>query len=458
MRILVPLDDSMQAQRVLAYVKVLAARSDGTLKLIRATDIEDETSFGSLEQNARRLEDAGCSVEWSVIGGVDAETAIHAAETEWKPDLIALASTKSSGLDRWLNGSVTERIVKTTGVPVLVVPPAWDRSITERGSARILVPLDGSAAAEQAVWVVVRLASLIPTHIVLVRAMRDDTTAQGAQEYLNQVAANVRSALSDGDVATHLVVNSPVSGILETAHDQDVDAIAMSTRGQRTTRRVSMGRVATEVFDRATVPLILLGPRALVEANPAQIKLGAQVRSLDAQRVGEVHRVVVDFDQQAIVSIVVLGRGGLGRDVLVPVDYIQSLGNDEVQLGLTREALDDLPDFAFNELVTPPATWTSSEGSALVRAQQHKRLGDAQHDLTRSTEVLATDGPIGSIQSVEWDPGTGRLIAVWARGKGVRGEDTRIKPEWVQRTDEDGNLQLTATRAELEGYLGHNGS
>ena len=95
MRILVPLDDSLQAQRVLAYVKVLARTTHGKLKLIRATDVEDETSFNSLEQNAAHLQEDGFSVEWSVIGGVDAETAIHATEAEWQPDLIALASTQS---------------------------------------------------------------------------------------------------------------------------------------------------------------------------------------------------------------------------------------------------------------------------------------------------------------------------------------------------------------------------
>ena len=72
LRILVPLDDSVQAQRVLAYVTLLATATDGTLYLIRATDVEDQTSFNSLAQNAKRLRLAGVSVEWNVVGGVDA--------------------------------------------------------------------------------------------------------------------------------------------------------------------------------------------------------------------------------------------------------------------------------------------------------------------------------------------------------------------------------------------------
>ena len=100
MRILVPLDDSIQAQRVLAYVRALAQRSDSTIHLIRATDIEGQTSFASfnsLEHNAVRLRNGGLQVEWSISRGLDAETAIRMAEAKWKPGIIALASMKSSG-------------------------------------------------------------------------------------------------------------------------------------------------------------------------------------------------------------------------------------------------------------------------------------------------------------------------------------------------------------------------
>jgi nucleotide-binding universal stress UspA family protein len=449
MRLLVPLDDSLQAQRVLALVVPLAERTGARVKLIRATDLDDDARFNSLERNAQRLGDAGVSVEWSVLRGVDAETAIYTTETEWQPDLIALASTKSSGLDRWLNGSVTERIVQSASTPVLVVPPALERPLIREQSARILVPLDGSAFAEQAVWVAVRLASLIPVQIVVMRAIHDETAAQGAREYLSDVATKVKSALPDCDVVTHVVPQGAVNGILEAMRDLDVDAIAMSTRGHHTARHAPIGGVASEVFDQADVPLILLGPGALFDQHPAEIKLGAQVRSLDKPSVGEVHRVVVNLDQRAVVSIVVLGRGGLSRDVLVPVDYIQSSGDSEVQLGLTSAEFDDLPDFAYNEFVTPPATWTST-----MPAAEHKRMGAAQHDLTRHTQLIDVDGVVGTVESIEWDPETGGLNALGVRGNGIISQHMRVKPEWVQCSLEQGSLQLAVGRNELAGYLG----
>jgi nucleotide-binding universal stress UspA family protein len=459
MRILVPLDDSMQAQRVLAYVRALAQRSNATINLIRATDVEDETSFNSLEQNAARLRDEGLAVEWSVFGGIDAETAIRMAEAQWKPDVIALASIKSSGLDRWLNGSVTEHVVKSASAPVLVVPPAWERSLVERQSVRILVPLDGSASAEQVVWVVVRLVGSFPTQMSVMRALPNRSGAdEGAQQYLSDVAAKLQASLPAGHVTTHLVAATAVEAILNTARDLDVDAIALTTRGASRARHALIGRTALRVFDRATVPLILVGPAALVQRQRAEIRLGAQARSLNGERLGEVHRVVLDLDQRAVVSLVVLSGGALGRDVLVPVDYIQSLGTDNVKLGLSAAALDDLPDFVYNELDAPPDTWTSSAplpgGPAPMAARQHKRLGAAQHDVTRRTQVLAADGPMGHVDGLEWDSETGSLSALVLRGSGFLGHEQWINAEWLQGMDEGGNLRLGRTRAEVQGYLG----
>jgi nucleotide-binding universal stress UspA family protein len=383
LRILVPLDDSFQAQRVLDYVRALAVSTDGIVKLVRITDIEDETSFNSLARNAERLADAGVSVEWDVISGVDAETGIQQAMTAWQPTLLALASTRASGLDRWLNGSVAEKVVKFAHVPVLVVPPGAQHAPARSECARILVPLDGSSSADDAHRVVLALADMMPVETVVMRAARGETDASAR-------------------------------AIVERAGELDVDAIAMSTRGQP----------VASVFERAVVPLILVGPKALSDAQAAQIRLGAAVRTEDKHHVGEVHRVIVDLGQQALVGVVVLGRGELARDVLVPLDFVESVGNDGVRL--TLRELDALPDFTFNEFVTPPATW-----GLPVAEREHKRLSASQQEITHETHLTEPGGELGHVDGVEADLETGRLRAFWVRRDGVFRQDTRIPVEWV---------------------------
>jgi nucleotide-binding universal stress UspA family protein len=270
LRILVPLDDSIQAQRVLRYVRVLVRASDGHVKLVRATDVEDDTSFNSLAANAARMQDAGISVEWSVASGIDATTAITREASEWQPDLIAMSSRSESALDRWLNGSVTDDIVKAAHVPVLVVPPNWVDPAPRNRPVRILVPMDGSRFAEQALGAVVRLAILLTAEVMLVRVVHGEAEVNGANDYLQRLIAEFESALPDRRLDSRVVHGVPAAAITQAALDLQVDAIAMTTRARGGLARALSGNTAVTVLEHSQVPLLIFGPHVLMERLPRQ--------------------------------------------------------------------------------------------------------------------------------------------------------------------------------------------
>ena len=56
------------------------------------------------------------------------------------------------------------------------------------------------------------------------------------------------------------------------------------------------------------------------------------------------HRVILDLDQQAVSSIVVLKGRLLSRDTLVPLEYVEQADQDEVTLRLTSDELDEIDD------------------------------------------------------------------------------------------------------------------
>jgi nucleotide-binding universal stress UspA family protein len=321
------------------------------------------------------------------------------------------------------------------------------------------VPLDGSRIAEQALLVALRLADVFTTQLILLRAtVHDNEDASGAREYIQRISTQVPAALRNGEVTTRVVTAEPAAAILAAAREFDVDGIIMSTRGNAGLARAVLGSTATSTLERAKVPLIVLGPHAVHEAATAQIHIRAPVRTVDGDLAGEVHRVVIDLDQRAIVSVVVLGRGPLARDVLVPVDLIADLAEDQLTLRMTRDELDQLPDFAYNEYVTPPPTWTLLVpriiGPAWLSAAQRKRISPHQQDITPGSHVLAVDGDIGPVDRVEVDR-SGQIEGFWVRGNGLFPTDMRIPIEWIQETDVQGNLRLDATRADIETYLGH---
>ena len=72
-----------------------------------------------------RAEGAGLSVETTVREGVPHVAIVDYAD-EVGADVIVMGTHGRSGLNRYLLGSVTERVVRTAGVPVLTVRIAGD--------------------------------------------------------------------------------------------------------------------------------------------------------------------------------------------------------------------------------------------------------------------------------------------------------------------------------------------
>jgi len=132
---------------------------------------------------------------------------------------------------------------------------------------RILVPLDGSSLAEQALPVAACLARASHGSIVLVRAVNSAMTRAAreanlahAQEYLDQISTV--PPLHDISIETVARTGSAASTILATVHSHAIDLIVISSHGNKATARAVMGTTAQEVTHLATVPVLLLRAEA----------------------------------------------------------------------------------------------------------------------------------------------------------------------------------------------------
>lgn len=160
-RALVTLDGSVLAKTALEpaaqLVAALSAPHEGALHLLRvvkpvALD-ENKAHAVSTRQfqeqamhkartymqsivehlHAAPLGKLNLTITWSVMPGEDvAETIVQAAETgeeaesgivPGRADLIAMATHGRTGLQHWVLGSITERVLTTTRLPLLVVRP-----------------------------------------------------------------------------------------------------------------------------------------------------------------------------------------------------------------------------------------------------------------------------------------------------------------------------------------------
>ena len=80
--------------------------------------------------------------------GVVASNICDVADTQ-DVDLIAMTTHARSGIEKWVLGSVADRVVRSARQPVFLVRPQKDQT-PPQSFRRILVPLDGSRLAEQA--------------------------------------------------------------------------------------------------------------------------------------------------------------------------------------------------------------------------------------------------------------------------------------------------------------------
>jgi nucleotide-binding universal stress UspA family protein len=139
--ILVPLDGSRRAERILAHVGELARHCDSTIVLLRVVepDLNALRSTGApadyytgmierLEEEARtylagvqgELRAAKIPARAVVERGPVVSTIIEVAARE-AADLVAMASHGRSGLSRFYYGSVAEGVLHRVDRPILLV-------------------------------------------------------------------------------------------------------------------------------------------------------------------------------------------------------------------------------------------------------------------------------------------------------------------------------------------------
>ncbi len=141
----------------------------------------------------------------------------------------------------------------------------------------ILVPLDGSPLAEQALPLALSLARRASGRLELVRAhvlyalhepyygrvpfdpAQDTDWQQQEQLYLDATARWVQTE-SQVPVSTALVQGLPADAVLEHARSSKADLIVMTTHGRGPVSRFFLGSVADELLRRAPVPLLLNRP------------------------------------------------------------------------------------------------------------------------------------------------------------------------------------------------------
>lgn len=321
--ILIPLDGTPFSMQALPLALGLALRSYATVRLVHvpepavqgdgaptaetrrgnALHREYQPDLEGLAAHLRRI--TPLAVEVATVYGHTA-AALGQYTRTYRCDLIVMMSHGRGGWSRASMASVADELLRHSPVPLLLVPSRaeWLATLDEPLFRHVLVPLDGSACADDVLDRAVCLATPDQTTFTLLtvidpRSLRahpdlsDRTVVDATFADNERVATEARLKAratefreSGLQVQTLVLIHpQPAQAILSVADDHGVDSIALSTHGLGAVGPLVVGSVADQLIREAKVPVLIYRPELVAELqlNGAAVRL-ARPNDLPAVR------------------------------------------------------------------------------------------------------------------------------------------------------------------------------
>lgn len=266
--IIVSLDGSDLAEAALPIATAIATAADAHIDLVTVAltyDVPLDTQMDSLTRNALHKAEAAIrarhpKVGRTILAGAPAEElAAYASKSE--ADLIVMATHGRSGLSKLFLGSVADRLISLSSVPVLLVRAKAGSTVDllsdEMKVERVILPLDGSESTPTAVPHALSLAKLLASEVVLVYADEGGSTESAER----QLRAFADVFDQQGIVVSEVVIQGkPGEVIASAANSQDL-IIMSSLSATGVAKGSHRGSVADYVIKNASAPVLVVSPQ-----------------------------------------------------------------------------------------------------------------------------------------------------------------------------------------------------
>ncbi len=289
-----PIDFSDSSRGALRYAAIAAAYQGAALTLLTVNDplLAQAAAMsggpGSLNADAlRELEQFFTDTfggrppevrQQFVIATGKPDVEILRIAAERKANLIVMSSRGATGIRKLFLGSITERVLRATSVPVLVTPPAeaGPNSIEDvrKTIRRILVPVDLNDAMERIVDAARQIAGILDAPMVLVHVIEPvramvpghtyaanvDSERRGrAEQRLQQL---IERAAPSPRLEPLVVFGEPAEEVAKIAADRQAGLIVMGLHASAQPG-ARMGSVTYRVLSVAHVLTLALPPHVI---------------------------------------------------------------------------------------------------------------------------------------------------------------------------------------------------
>lgn len=300
-RILVPLDGSVRSLETLGIARELALYTEARVTLLRVEPVS--ASLDTIERDREQLRALAAGLRRE---GVNASALIEHDRTEegiavtakdQRSDLVIMAPRHRGLLGAILHPSVTARLFSRSPTPLLIWPEQQledtPKQFLATPTAIVIVPLDGSPFAEQALPLATMLAKTYERALVLVRvapritlpgagpealileaeAQHDEN--QKALRYLKRVRQRLVREGVEVPVQTMLRVSyDPGQQLLTLAETHHDSIMVLCTHGHGYLGPFPLGSVATKIMSHTSVPVLVVPPTASPAASLAKTHKG----------------------------------------------------------------------------------------------------------------------------------------------------------------------------------------
>jgi len=297
-RILVPLDTSSRAELILRQVAPLWKQDASELLLVHcvsafspeavrydlplAPEIKRNDAEAYLLDIARRCEAEGAKVQTRLLHGSPGGSILNLAKEEGAT-MIAMTTHGRTGILRWLMGSVADKILRASEVPVLLLRPLglsdWGSFEAAASSdtpfRRILIATDGSLTSMAAVEPTKRFASSFGSEIIALHVwdsyVLDGTPLLGMEAGMpppaeaplssdDEITAQVARQLGSSGLKVTRVTRygEPAAEILEHSFEHHVDLIALAVHDHWELSRWMTGSVSERVLRSSGIPMLIV--------------------------------------------------------------------------------------------------------------------------------------------------------------------------------------------------------
>lgn len=290
-KILVPLDGSELAETAIPYVRDLSSQINAEIYLLHVCPPEHQIYnhmhqiyLNSVAEGLRKSikETFPAAPEIKIFYEVSPGDPIKViADFVKRKDisLVVATSCGASGLRRLAMGNVADKILRSLGIPTLLIRVSETNIPVEQGLIRkILLPLDMSEASKFAVPYAVQLAKKLNASITLFSMAQtiysqnldavgpgvgtnwdaiDKATEQYLDQHLRSIEDEIRAAGVQVTHTSYLGIDAGYE-ILEMEKRIQADLIVMATRGRSPISRWAFGSTAEKVLRVGNRPLLLV--------------------------------------------------------------------------------------------------------------------------------------------------------------------------------------------------------